>query len=157
MNYYAKDKHAKQAYIRDAVARCYWQEDVNCATTMLRTLADIYGVTLQPQLAAAAAGLHGAGGYGAQCGLIEGSLLFLGILAQENNAETSAAALSCRRFAADFEKQFGSLLCRQLRPGGFRDDDPPHLCEELTCRALTFSAEFIGNVRQEWEGARWRK
>jgi len=32
-----------------------------------------------PQLLDAAVGMHGAGKYGAQCGLVEGSLMFIGL------------------------------------------------------------------------------
>lgn len=49
--------------------------------------------------------------------------------------------------AAAFETHFGSLRCRELRPGGFTPQDPPHLCEKLSCE----SVEFIWNYIQKLE------
>ena len=89
------------------------------------------------------AGLHGAGGYGAQCGLVEGMLLFLGLqgaLSKESAEEISAR---CRKFAAAFEARFGSLLCRELRPQGFPQDGPSHACEALTTQAIAFARQWL--------------
>jgi hypothetical protein len=33
-----------------------------------------------------------------------------------------------------------------LRPQGFQDDNPPHLCEPLTCQAVEFSLTFVRNL-----------
>ena len=46
-------------------------------------------------------------------------------------------------FASEFERNFSSLRCRELRPGGFSPDDPPHLCECLSVKAIQFSYEFL--------------
>lgn len=133
----------KQKYVADRVRRYYWEEDVNCATTMLNTLGEIHCLELAPQLIGAAGGMHGAGGYGAQCGLVEGTLLFIGAFCREKGQSKEIAANHCYRFASAFEKDFGSLRCCDLRPRGFQPDDPPHLCEGLTNKAVLFAAEFI--------------
>ncbi len=67
------------AMVRAEVQDCYWRDDVNCATTMLRVLGRQFGQEIHPQVLAAATGMHGAGRYGAQCGLGGGGLMFLGV------------------------------------------------------------------------------
>ncbi len=98
---------------------------------------------LSDQVLDAAAGMHGAGGYRAQCGLVEGPLMFLGIVWRQAGIPDKEIEKSCRQFASQFEGRFSSLLCSVLRPGGFNRDDPPHLCEDLTCRTVSFSMEFV--------------
>ena len=58
----------------------YWKDDINCAKTTLKILAEIFEVPLKDQVLDSATGLHGAGRYDAQCGLVEGALMFTGIL-----------------------------------------------------------------------------
>ncbi|NLW00226.1 MAG: C_GCAxxG_C_C family protein, partial [Clostridiales bacterium] len=65
--------------VASRVHEYYWEYDWNCATTVLRILAAIDGIELNEQVLAAAVGMHGAGRYGAQCGLVEGGLMYLGI------------------------------------------------------------------------------
>jgi hypothetical protein len=45
-------------------------------------LSEHFGIELNSQIFDAAIGMHGAGGYQAQCGLVEGALLFFGIIAR---------------------------------------------------------------------------
>ncbi len=133
-----------EEYIKKRVAECYWNEDLNCATTMLTILSELHKIQLHKQVIDSAIGMHGAGGFGAQCGLVEGSLLFIGILGKEKGLPAEKIIDLCASFAQQFEKKFGSLLCKQLRPQGFTPDNPPHLCEELTNQAVTFTVEYLG-------------
>lgn len=132
--------------VRDRVHDCYWAHDWNCAVTTLRILSEVFEVPLNQQVLEAALGMHGAGGYRAQCGLVEGALMFIGVGGKAQGLEDATVVKACYSFAEQFEDQFGSLLCRDLRPGGFSPDDPPHLCEELTREALLFDVSFVS----EW-------
>ena len=134
---------AVQQWASERVHQCYWQDDWNCARTQLVLQCEAAQMPLPPLWAEAMAGLHGAGGYGAQCGLVEGMLLFLGLqgaLSKESAEEISAR---CRNFAAAFETRFGSLLCRELRPQGFPQDGPSHACEALTTQAIAFARQWL--------------
>ena len=133
----------KEGFIRQKVHELYWQQDINCARTTLICLAECFNATLQEQTLAAAIGLHGAGGYRAQCGLVEGSLMFIGIYGRMKGKTDRETARICYEFADCFIGKFGSLKCCDLRPGGFREDDPPHACETLTQDAIMFAYEFI--------------
>ncbi len=129
--------------IEDAVHRHYWENDFNCARTTMKILSKIFDYKIRSQLDNAAIGMHGAGRYGAQCGLVEGTLLFLGCYLKDRGYPDEEIERQCYTFARSFEKEFGSLLCRALRPIGFSPDNPPHACEELTVRAVEFSGSFI--------------
>jgi hypothetical protein len=61
--------------VRERVAQFYWQHDRNCATTTLSILAELFAIELNKQTIDATVAMHGAGNYGAQCGLVEGSIV----------------------------------------------------------------------------------
>ena len=134
-----------ELFVKQRVYKYYWELDINCATTMLKVLAEFFEIELNPQVIDSAVGLHGAGGYGAQCGLVEGTLMFLGIWGKQKALTEERIIELCKEFAQRFEEEFGSLQCRILRPEGFKPDNPPHLGEPLTNRAIHFSINFIKN------------
>jgi hypothetical protein len=111
---------------------------------MLRVLAGGRRMELHPQVFAAAAGMHGAGGYGAQCGLVEGGLMFLGIVGRESGLDAAEIEALCRAFAAGFTEHFGSLSCSVLRPQGFSAGQPAHMCEGLSVRAAAWAEAWVG-------------
>lgn len=125
--------------IVERVKECYWVEDINCATTNIKILSEQFVIKLSKQVIDSALGMHGAGGYGAQCGLVEGALMAIGIIGRDFDLPDSEIVNICRSFAKNFEEEFGSLLCKDLRPQGFSDNDPPHLCEKLTGDAVYFN------------------
>jgi hypothetical protein len=131
--------------VRLRVHEGYWGHDWNCVVTTLRILSEVFDISLHRQVLDGALGMHGAGGYRAQCGLVEGALLAIGILGKARGLDDDAVVEACYRFAEAFEDRFGSLLCQELRPEGFSPDNPPHLCEELTRRAILFDIQVIGD------------
>ncbi len=135
-------------FVKRTVSKYYWEEDINCATTTLKTLSEVFEIELNSQVVDAAQGMHGAGEYGAQCGLVEGTLMFLGIFARENDIPDHAIVNSCKKFAGQFENRFNSLQCSILRPEGFTPDNPSHMCEPITCQAVEFSINFISTLRE---------
>ena len=129
--------------IAQAVGFCYWEKDYNCARTTLHTLATLVEMEISPLIWAAAVGMHGAGRFGAQCGLMEGMLMFIGLQGARQGLEEAALVALCHEYAQAFTERFGGLECRVLRPGGFREEDPPHACETLTVETLRFAVEFM--------------
>ena len=130
-------------FIHNKVNRYYWQDDINCATTNLKILSEIFSIELSDQIIDAALGMHGAGKYGAQCGLVEGTLMFLGIIGRGRKISDDEIVDSCNEYAKQFENRFQTLLCKVLRPEGFHEGNPPHICEELTCEAVSFNIDFV--------------
>ena len=131
------------SFINEEVHKLYWKDNLNCATTTIKVLGKIFDFKPTPQVINSAIGLNGAGRYGAQCGLVEGVLISIGIIGKNNNLPNKFIIKQCHNFAKNFEKTFGSLLCRKLRPQGFSKNNPPNLCEKITKKALMFSVKFI--------------
>jgi C_GCAxxG_C_C family probable redox protein len=134
--------------IQNQVHKYYYDHDLNCARTSLYILSEIFDVDLTSQVKAAAVGLHGAGGFRAQCGLVEGALMFIGIYFASQNIDEDVIVSHCYRFGEAFNQEFGSLKCYNLRPQGFNIDDEPHMCEDLSRRAVCFTYDFIKKIIQ---------
>lgn len=131
-----------QKLINARVHDYYWNEDFSCAVTTLKILSELYYPELHPQIIEAVFGLN-AGRCGFQCGLVEGTLLFIGVYGSHNSMNKEKITDLCHQFCNEFQACFGSLLCKELRPQGFGPDNPPHLCESITKKAVRFSADFI--------------
>lgn len=131
-----------QETISTKVHDYYWNQDLNCAITTLQLLSELFSINLHPQVIQGTFGLN-AGRSSSQCGLVQGTLLFIGIYGYQQEIELAETTILCRKFSSEFQHHFSSLLCNQLRPQGFPPDNPLHLCENLTILAITFSAEFI--------------
>jgi len=129
--------------IRERVHELYWRYNVNCARTMLICLSELFDVDIERQTMNSAIGLNGAGRFRAQCGLAEGALMFIGIYFTERGKTEEDIVSICYQYAESFTRKFGSLKCSDLRPNGFSENDPPHLCEKLTGDAVEFVFELI--------------
>jgi len=132
--------------IKERVHELYWKQDINCARTMLICLCELFDIDIEKQTLNSAIGLHGAGGFRAQCGLVEGALMFIGIYFSDKGKTEANIASICYQYADEFTQRFGSLKCYDLRPNGFSENDPPHACEEITGVAIEFTKEFIKKV-----------
>ena len=132
--------------IKNRVHELYWNDDINCARTALICLSELFEAAIEQQTFWSAVGLHGAGGYRAQCGLVEGSLMFIGIYLHMMGKTEDEIVSACYNVATAFEKNFGSLRCFELRPAGFSENDPPHMCENLTCNGIEFAYQFISEI-----------
>lgn len=130
-------------YIMSRVHELYWKKDINCARTTIICLSELFETAIETQTIWSAVGLHGAGGYRAQCGLVEGTLMFIGIYLHALGKTEDKIISACYNFAAAFDKAFGSLRCFELRPTGFSENDPPHMCENLTCDGIEFAYQYI--------------
>ena len=127
----------------------YWKRNWNCARTMLVCLGETFDTPIAEQTLHAAVGMHGAGKFRAQCGLVEGALMFLGVYYGGRGADQYEVERICNAYAQAFTEKYKSLDCRDLRPGGFKDDDPPHLCAGLTLDAILFTRLFILEKNKE--------
>jgi C_GCAxxG_C_C family probable redox protein len=136
-------QRGREAKIKERVHELYWNDEINCARTTLICLGELYHTDIEQQTLNSAIGLHGAGKFRAQCGLVEGALMFIGIYFSNRGQSKYDIELICYRFADEFTKKFGSLRCYDLRPNGFNENDPPHLCEQLSSAAIEFAYQFI--------------
>jgi C_GCAxxG_C_C family probable redox protein len=130
-------------FVNEKVHNLYWNHDMNCSTTTLLTLSEIFNINLSSQVLDAVTGMPGAGRSGSLCGLVGGSIMFIGIRGKENGLEHEEIVTMCNTFVKGFKKEFGSLSCKELRPQGFKPENSPHLCEEITKKAIMFTLDFL--------------
>lgn len=84
-------------YINERVHTLYWNDDINCAGTTLIILSKIFEISLCSQILDAAIGMPGAGRYGAQCGLVSGTIMAIGILGREKGLEHEDIVDKCNK------------------------------------------------------------
>ena len=106
-------------YVSHEVHRLYYDYDENCARTTLKCLSHLFSFPINDDVFSSAIGMHGAGFYRAQCGLVEGTLMFIGLYGVGKGLLRDEIVKLCYDYASSFEKEFSSLRCRELRPGGF--------------------------------------
>lgn len=132
-----------QKFIDEKIKLYHHEQKNNCAQTTLKILSEIFDIEVSPQVIDSACGLNGGGRYGAQCGLLEGALMFIGIKACKENKDKKYINQKCYGYTSEFEKRFESLLCSDLRLEGFKKGDPPDVCEKLFKKSLISATEYI--------------
>ncbi len=132
--------------VKQRVHHNYWDHNINCAQTTLMCLGELLHTAICEQTLQSAVGMHGAGCYRAQCGLVEGVLMFIGVYFAQKQKSDDEISEICYRFAQAYEQRYLSLRCYDLRPGGFMPDDPPHRCESLTVDSICFAHQFIQSL-----------
>ena len=100
---------------------------------------------MNSQILDAVNGIPRAGRYGTQCGLVAGASMFIGIHGIEKGLKPEDIVKKCNNFAKGFEDEFGSLNCKDLRPEGFKPNNSPHLCEEITKKAIMFTLKYLNS------------
>lgn len=138
----------QDSQIQERITDYFTNGDLTCTVTTLKILSELYGPKIEDQVMHAATGMHGAGCFGAQCGLVEGAVMYLGIYGHARGFSSEKISELCNQYATEFKTQFDSLVCKELRPEGFHPDNPPHLCESLTHNAIAFSADFVARLEK---------
>ena len=129
--------------VKERVHELYWEKQGNCANVMLLCLSELMDITLEPQVFSSVAGLHGAERLGAQCGLAIAGQMFIGIYCRQLEEDESTAVSHCAQYAEAFRNKFASLVCSELRMNRYMSTDPRHVCEQLTCDAVTITYNFL--------------
>ena len=98
-------------------AESYFRKGFNCAESVLLAAIDIYDLNLNPEAVRLATGLGGGLGRGDVCGALSGAVLALGAALGRIHQDQSQDAVKEVReqVVADFESEFRSLGCRDLR------------------------------------------
>ena len=136
-------------FINDRITEYFVKGDHNCAVSTLLILSEKYELPVSQQVLDAATGMNGAGRSQAQCGLVEGTLMFLGIWGRKHDLSQDEIVNICYEYAAGFINKFGSLSCRELRPEGFKPENPPHLCKELAHNSVQYGISFIKKTEKD--------
>ena len=133
-----------EEYVAEKVHYFYHEAGINCAEGTLSLLSDIFGVELEDQVYDSAVAMVGAGKYGAQCGILEGCMMFASIYAKQHGLVKKQIVPMIYNWSAKFEKEMGSIVCKGLRPYPFTPEDAPkHLCEPITVKGVGLAVKFI--------------
>jgi len=132
-----------QEYIARRVEQEYHDLDTPCTPTTIKILSEVFKLELPKELVELSFALSGISKHGAQCGLVEGVLVMIGLIGHRQGLDKEVLAEICSDFLKQYDQKHGSLRCKELRLGGFNDDDPPNLCEGLTATSITDAALFL--------------
>lgn len=130
--------------VRKRIEHYYHDLDLSCVHSTLKVLSEVFEVELSQETYDTSAGMAGGGGlYGGQCGLIQGGVMFIGILGVRHRLDKETLEKHCYDYMEQSRKTLGSLLCKKIRPEGFKDDNPPNLCEPRTVESIIATTRFI--------------
>jgi hypothetical protein len=128
------------------VENMYHDLDLSCVHTTLHILEEVFDTPIAPETYDSCAGMLGGGGlYGGQCGLIQGGIIFISLLCARRGLDKDTLTQHCYDYSARSVKELGSLLCREIRPEGFSDDNPPNLCEPRTVQNIIATVRFVAD------------
>lgn len=118
------------ALVRQRVAEYFTTGDYNCAMTVLKVLGEVFDVHLEAQVIAAGRCMPGAGGVEGLCGLVSGTLMFIGVWGAHHGVSRQTLRPISTSFSQGVQQRFGSILCRDLRLNG---------CSKLAVDVLNFT------------------
>jgi hypothetical protein len=133
-------------FVNNRIEEEYHDLETPCSSTTIKILAELFQVEIDDQVYISADALSGQHQYNPVCGLLNGSLMFMNLLGKNLYYEFEEIRDLCYNFSLEFRKHFGSENCSVLRPEGFKEDNPPHICEPLTNRSILFTIEFIAKA-----------
>ncbi len=122
-----------QKELRERVQVYFVSGKNNCAMTMLKILAEVFEMPLDPQVVHAAQAMPGAGGVDGLCGLVSGVLMFIGLWGGYCGLHRSLLKPISQGFVEGVRLRFGSIDCRDLRND----------CNALALSVLDFAIPYL--------------
>lgn len=112
------------------------RENLNCAESILRAANDDLGLGLSPEALRLASGFGGGMNIGHACGALTGAVMVLGFLyVKEKAHESERIKEITRRFIADFEKVYGTIMCEPIKEA--------HRHPEYKCTSVILTSEEL--------------
>ncbi len=130
---------------KNETAKNYFIEGCNCCQAVVLAFAEEMGLDKDALARLSSSFGAGMGGLKEVCGAVSGMFMVLGVALgygyPADPAEKSEHASRIRQAAGQFQQQFGSLLCRELKSEG-RDRA---FCADL----VSYAAELTASVLKE--------
>lgn len=106
----------------DRIRELFTQRDQNCAETMLRATAEEMGIELTDDEMRLIGGFGGGMGRGTVCGALAGVVAAFGrqMVVDRAHAVPELKA-RCAAFVDRFEREFGSIMCADLKEHHYKD------------------------------------
>ncbi len=127
--------------VKEYVKSFYLEKDFNCAETLLKSIAEAYGLDVKPEDVKLVGAWGGGAGCGITCGALAGSLAALGKLCIGERAHaTPGFSALCGEYVKAFEAEFASVNCRDIKPTPFI---PGVRCIDTVERAADLFDRFV--------------
>ncbi|MCD8199070.1 MAG: C-GCAxxG-C-C family protein [Phascolarctobacterium sp.] len=120
---------------------------LNCGLTMMHCLSDFFNVPVHEQVYQAINGIMENRFKRYQCGLYKGTVMFLGIYGTDKGWDRDKLNAITLDFAKAFEKEYGSIMCNEVRRVSFETNSAHLICTAFAARAVIFSANYIKNLK----------
>jgi len=127
------------------IAATYYNNNYNCAETLLRASNEYYGLNLNDRDMIMMGGYGGGMQVGSSCGTILGAIAALSIKYIEAKAHESADIGPVVRLLTEkFNEKFGSTLCKDIKPNYFT--------KELRCgNTIAIACDILEETLSEYE------
>ncbi|MFA5828869.1 MAG: C-GCAxxG-C-C family protein [Candidatus Gracilibacteria bacterium] len=124
------------------------KQDYNCGEVVVRTVANNLKIKLPIVAKKISSAMNGGGRAGAQCGILEAGLLILSLLCGRADSKQPRDPLQilAYKLTKKFENEYGNLLCRNIRPEGFKPDQINNICEERIIYGIIFLLNFFEEI-----------
>lgn len=109
--------------LKDLYAKYYYDENYNCAETMIRAANEYYGLDLHDRDMIAFGGFGAGIQSGNTCGAILSAVSVLSMKYVEKKAHESADIRPVTNLLIrKFNEKYGSVLCKDIKPQSFKPD-----------------------------------
>lgn len=138
--------------LKDIYAKYYFEQNYNCAETILRAANEYYELNLHDRDMI----LVGAYGAGIQCGNTCGAVLAAAAVLSMKYVEAKAHESENIRpvvvkLMRKFNEKYGSVLCKDIKPQSFKPEVRCQLTIEAACDILEQTIAEFEAERNAWE------
>ena len=127
---------------RQTIKEIFCLKQLNCATTTVIIMSKHFSTKIQSQVIDSLVGLPNGAEQKSLCGLVSGTLIFIGIYGKIKKLKRDQIKNICKKFSSEFIGKFGSIDCKDLKPEKISPEQTC-ICKELAYKAIDFSIDFI--------------
>lgn len=126
-------------------AESYYLSGYNCAECILRAANDLYALGLDENALHLVSGFGGGMQVGDACGALCGSISVISRQLVKTKAhDTASLQPMIQKMVSDFEAQFHTIRCREIKPQCF---DPDTRC----LKTVHIAADILEKIITQWK------
>jgi C_GCAxxG_C_C family probable redox protein len=133
--------------LKDYFEKCYYDQNYNCAETIIRAANEYYDLKLHDRDMIMLGGYGGGIQTGNTCGAILAAVSVLSMKYIEQKAHESRDIRPVTTaLIREFNKKYGSILCKDIKPQSF---DPQYGCKKTIEAACDILEEVIADYTKK--------
>ena len=134
--------------LKDIFAKYYFEGNYNCAETMIRAANEYYDLGLHDRDMIAFGGFGAGMQCGNTCGAVSAAVAVLSMRYIETKAhESSDIKPVTVNLIREFNKRYGSTLCKDIKPQSFK---PEYRCQ----KTIETACDILEQVIADYEASR---